>query len=306
MLFVEAIFASKKEAVCCEVPAHFRSSLPARFTKRFLGAFSLLMHPKTKMSAVKFRQILKVFSMQTLWKSSWRNFTINASKNKAVCREVQTHFGSFLRASFIKTFLGAFSHFWHPQTKLFAVKFRRILEVLCLQGLWKKLCTNFHNLCAPKRSCLLWSSHTFCKFSACKVYRKSYGCTITIYACKNEAVCCKVQTHFGSSPPARFTEKSSGSIFTTCVSNKQTFLTSTFCKKRWPRFTILHPHKSLLCCSDTLWRSWLSHFIRTHYFGSEHIWTTTAPTNCDMWVWPYVKQFQKSLWLALVTCFVIS
>jgi len=216
------------------------------------------------------------------------------------------HFGSFLHASFIKTFLGAFSRFLPPQTKLFAVKFRRILEVLSLQGLRRKFCTNFHNLCAPKRSCLLWSSHTFWKFSACKVYRKSYGRIITIYVCKNKAVCCEVQTHLGSSPPARFTEKSSGSIFAICVSNKQTFLTSTFCKKLWPRFTILRAHKSLLCCSDTLCRSWLSHFIRTHYLGSEHIWTTTAPTNCDMRVWPYAKQFQKSLGLALQTCFVIS
>jgi len=168
------IFASKNYAVCCEVQVHFRSSLPARFTKRFLGAFSRLMRLKTKMSAVKFRQILKVFSMQTLWKSSWHNFTINASKNEAVCREVQTHFASFLRASFLKTFLGAFSRFLRPQTKLFAVKFKRILEVLCLQGLRRKFCTNFHNLCAPKWSCLLRSSDPIWKFSACKVYRKTF------------------------------------------------------------------------------------------------------------------------------------
>ena len=168
------INASKNEAVCREVQTHFGSFLHASFVKTFLGIFSRLMRLKTKMSAVKFRQILKVFSIQTLWKSSWCNFTINASKNEAVCHEVQTHFACFLRASFLKTFLGAFSRFLRPQTKLLAVKFRRILEVLRLQGLRRKFCTNFHDLCAPKRSCLLRSSDPIWKFSACKVYRKTF------------------------------------------------------------------------------------------------------------------------------------
>jgi len=47
--------------------------------------------------------------------------------------------------------------------KLFAVKFRRILEVLCLIGLEKNFWTNFHDLCVQKRSCLLWSSDPFRK-----------------------------------------------------------------------------------------------------------------------------------------------
>jgi len=64
-----------------------------------------------------------------------------------------------------------------PQTKLFAAKFRRILEVLRLQGLRRKFCTNF-----------------------------------TIYAPQNEGFCFKVHTHFGSSLPARFTEKKSRGI----------------------------------------------------------------------------------------------
>ena len=68
------------------------------------------------------------------------------------------------------------------------------------------------------------------KYSASKVYRISSGRNFTIYASKNEAVFREVETHFGSSPPARFAEKSSGRIFTICVSCKQTFLTSTFCK----------------------------------------------------------------------------
>jgi len=238
-----SIFAFKNEAVCCWVQTHFGSSLPARFTQEVLGAFLRFMCPKMKLFPAKFGRISEVFTLRGIQRKFWAhyhdlcvqkrnslawcsdafgnfsackvyakssgwNLTIYASKNEAVCCEVDTHFGSFLRASFIKTFLSAFSHFLCPQTKLFAVKFRRILEVLCLQGLQRKLCTNFHDLCTPKRRFLLWSSHTFWKFSACKVYRKSYGHIITIYASKNETVCCEVQTHCGSSPPARFTEKS--------------------------------------------------------------------------------------------------
>jgi len=38
-----------------------------------------------------------------------------------------------------KKVLGAFSRFLRPKTKLFAVKFRRMLEVPCPQGLQKKV-----------------------------------------------------------------------------------------------------------------------------------------------------------------------
>jgi len=77
------------------------------------------------------------------------------SKNEAVCCEVQTHFGGFRLSSLIKTVVGAFSRFMRPKTKLFAMKFRRILEVLCLQDLQKKLWAQFHDLFVEKRSCLL-------------------------------------------------------------------------------------------------------------------------------------------------------
>jgi len=39
----------------------------------------------------------------------------------------------------MKKVLGAFSRFMYLKTKLFAVKFRRILDVLRLQGLQQKL-----------------------------------------------------------------------------------------------------------------------------------------------------------------------
>jgi len=67
-------------------------------------------------------------------KISGRIFTIYASKNEAVCREVQTHFGSFHLAIFPEV-LGPLSRFMRPKMKLFAVKFRRIFEVFALRGL---------------------------------------------------------------------------------------------------------------------------------------------------------------------------
>jgi len=38
---------------------------------------------------------------------------------------------------------------------------------------------------------------THWKFCSCKVHRISSGRIFTIYVSKNEAVCCVVQTHFG-------------------------------------------------------------------------------------------------------------
>jgi len=57
--------------------------------------------------------------------------------------------------------LGALSRVFRPKTKLFAVKFRRILKVLRLQGSQKDFWAHFHDLCVQKRSCLLWSSGAF-------------------------------------------------------------------------------------------------------------------------------------------------
>jgi len=93
-----------------------------------------IMRPKTKMLAVKFRRISEVLRLQGLQKFSGRIFTIYASKNEAVCREVQTHFGSSLPARFPEV-LGALSRFMRPKMKLFAVKFRGIFEVFALRGL---------------------------------------------------------------------------------------------------------------------------------------------------------------------------
>jgi len=57
------------------------------------------------------------------------------SKNEVVCCEIQMHFGSSLPASFIEKVQGAIPLFVCPKMKLFAVKFRRILEALAFQAL---------------------------------------------------------------------------------------------------------------------------------------------------------------------------
>jgi len=198
------IDASNSEAVCCEIQTHFRSSPPLRLTEKVLDKFSRFIHLQTKLFVVKFRHILEVFSVQALEKSYGCICSIFVSKNEAVCCWVQTHFGSFTILKFMKNVLGAFSWFMCPKTKLFAVKFRRISEVLRLQDLQKKV------LGAISRFVCHATNHSWLQ-------------------------------HFGN---------------------------------------ILHAHKSLLCCTDTLWSSWLSHFVKTHCFESEHIWSMTAHTNC--------------------------
>jgi len=131
--------------------------------KKVLGAFPWYVRPKTKLLAVKFRRILKVLCLQVLRRSCGCNSTIFVLKNEAVCCEVQTHFGSFRLESFGKKFLGGILRFMSSKTKLFAAKFRRILE-----------------------------------FSASKISKESFGQIFTIDVSKNEAVCCEVQTHFAS------------------------------------------------------------------------------------------------------------
>jgi len=74
----------------------------------------------------------------SLQKCVGRIFTIFACKNEAVCIEVQTHFGGFHLATSQKKVLSAFSRYLRPETKVFSAKYRRILEVVCLQVLQKK------------------------------------------------------------------------------------------------------------------------------------------------------------------------
>jgi len=197
----------KNEAVCCWVQTHFGS---------FCLAFWMF-------------SASKVYS-----KKFWVHFTIYVSKNEAVCCLVQTHFGSFRLASLIIKVVGAFSRFLRPKTKLFVVKFRRILEILCLQGLQKKVLGAISQFIRPKTKLFaVYSSDAFWKVSACRIDKKGVG-TFSRFMCRV---------------------------------NKHYWL-QHFVKMHWIHFIILHTCKSLLGCSGTLWSSWLSHFMRMNW-----IWT---------------------------------
>ena len=153
-----------------------------------------------------------------------RNFTIYVSKSEVVYREVQRYFRRCTPARFTEKVLGAWSRFLHPKTKLFALRFRRIFEVLCVQDLQKKFWAHFHDLCVQKRSCLAWSSNVFWTLCACKVCRKSFGRNFTIYVSKNEAVFHEVQTYLESFSFARCMKMFSARLYDLCV-QKQSCLT---------------------------------------------------------------------------------
>jgi len=140
----------KNEAVCSEVQTHFGSSLAASFTEKVLGAIPRFMCPKMKWFVAKSDAFWTFSSCMLCKKSSGRIFPIFASKNEADCRVTQTHFGRSRLARFVKKGLGAFSRFLRPKTKLFAVKFRRILEVLCLASFIEKFWAQFHRLFVQK------------------------------------------------------------------------------------------------------------------------------------------------------------
>jgi len=145
---------------------------PFKLYRKVLGAFSRFMLQKWSCLPLSSDAIWKFSACEFYRKSCGRNSTICASKNKAVCCEIQKHSGSSLLASFLKNVVA-----------------------------------QFHDLCVQKWSCLPWNSDAFWKFSACKFYRKSCKRDSTIYASKNEAVCCEVQTLFRNSLPASFKEK---------------------------------------------------------------------------------------------------
>jgi len=71
--------------------------------------------------------------------------TICVSKNEAVCCEVQTHSGTSLPVSLTEKVVGPIPRFVRSKTKLFVVKFRRIVEALCQEVLQKKFWAQFHD-----------------------------------------------------------------------------------------------------------------------------------------------------------------
>ena len=103
--------------------------------------------------------------------------------------------------------------------KLYIIEFRRNLEIVALPGLWRKFWAHFHDLCVQKRSCLLWSSDVFWKFSIFKVYKKISGRIFTIFTSKNKAVCREVQTDFRSFSCASFIKRKWVHFLDFCIQN---------------------------------------------------------------------------------------
>jgi len=91
-----------------------------------------------------------------------------ASKNKAVCYDVQIRFGSFSLAKCTKKLLGIFSQLMRPKTKLFAV---RIWKFFTCKVYKKSSGRIFTIYVSRKQSCFLWNLDTFSKVSARKIYK---------------------------------------------------------------------------------------------------------------------------------------
>ena len=91
---------------------------------------------------------------------------------------------------------------------------------------------------------------------------KTSGRNFTIYASKTKLFACEVETQFGVLRLQGVQKEVLGAFSRfVCHANRHSWL-QNFVKMLWARFTILHTHTFLLCCWDTLWSSWLSHFIR--------------------------------------------
>jgi len=158
-----------------------------------------------KLFAVHSRRHSDVFALWGLWKNFWTHFHDLCVQERSCFPWSSDAVWKFSALKFCRKSSGRIFTIYASKTKLFSVKFSRLLEVLCVQGSQKKCWAQFHDLCIQKRSCFPWNSDAFWKFSACKVHTKSFGRNFTIYASKNEAVFREIQTHVRSSLPAKFT-----------------------------------------------------------------------------------------------------
>jgi len=158
--------------------------------KEVLGAFYRLFSLKSKLFEMKIRCIFWVIRLQSVQKWFGRIFEVFTLQVK---KKFWAHFLDFCVQK-RRYFPWSSDAFW----KFSACK------------VYRNSCGRNSTICVQNWSGLLWSSDAFRKFSPCKLYKKGSGRIFPIYASKNEAVSRGVQTHFGSSLAARFTEKSSG------------------------------------------------------------------------------------------------
>lgn len=130
-------------------------------------------------------------------------------------------FSKFQACKVSKKFSGHISPFMHTETKVFAVKFKRIFEVFGLQGFLDMFLQHCYNSCVHRQNCLLWSSDTFVssllakfpqnvlevfsswgfsiwKSSTWEVFTKRFWAHYTIFTFGNEAVWCGIQTQINT------------------------------------------------------------------------------------------------------------
>ena len=160
--------------------------------------------------------------------------------------------------------------------EVYELKFRRIFEVLRLQGLQKKFWAHIYDLCVQKRSCLLCSSDAFWKVSACKIDEKILGAFSRFVCRANKHSWLK---HFVKMFRARYVLQFCAPInFSVLLGHTEKFLACTFYKNA----------------------------LNLNTFGLRvHPQIARAPTNCDARVWLHAKHFQTSVGPAPQTCFVI-
>ena len=205
----------------------FRKFSPCEVDKKSAGRINTIFASKNEAICCEVQTHWKFSACKVYRKSSGRMFTIYASKSEAVYCKVQTQFGSSPPARFTEKVLGTFLWFMCPKTKLSTVKFRRIQ-----------------------------------KLSFCKVYEKLLGAISRFMRLKRSCLPVKLMTQFGVLRLQGVQKEVLGAFSRfVCHANRHSWL-QNFVKMLWARFTILHTHTFLLCCWDTLWSSWLSHFIR--------------------------------------------
>jgi len=103
----------------------------ARFMKN-VDAFSRFFRPKAKL--FEFRCILEVSPCKLYKKKFWVHFS-NFSFQKGSCLLMSSDaFWKILPCKVYEKSSGAFSRFMYFKMKLFAMKFRRFLDALRLQG----------------------------------------------------------------------------------------------------------------------------------------------------------------------------
>ena len=90
----------------------------------------------------------------------------------------------------------------------------------------------------PKTKVLAVKFWRIWKFSSCKVYNNCSGHTFTIYACKNEEVCCAVQMHFGNFPFARFAKKFWAHFQDLCVQKQRCLRWSSHIFSKFSAFKV--------------------------------------------------------------------